>query len=742
MQTTRKLSFQYPLTRDQMGTPLGNGYLGALVWGEGRILHISFGCSALWDHRGGMHWSERQNYKDIFQALKDRDQERIAKIFATDDGDTRWNALVPSLIPVGRVSIELPEGWEIDQNCLELSNGVLSVLGKRAGQRLACQLAMERKGELMVAGLPEESRVWSESGYQLTEDCPPTWCRSPMSRRGFQPPEERPNGFVQKMVNPADGFYSLLFRQEGEFLRICFTHCKGGQEIGKLAGDSEVGEIVDRILAGYAFLMRDLADGATTLAENWALLSKENAAHWSQFWADVPVAKFPAEDLQEYYEYGLFRFQSMCAPKWGVPAGLQGPWIDDNWCPPWSSDYHFNINIQMCYWPAYRANRFANLKPLFDMLMRWRPVLRQNAKFYVGVEDGYMLPHAVDDQCVCMGGFWPGTTDHASACWMAQMMFDYYDYTGDEAFLRDYLYEFMCGLMKVYVALMEEQPDGTLTLPLTTSPEYREGALNAWGADSSFQLSSVHRLNRNLLRAAKLLGKEPDPMWLKIAEKLPQVTLVGKPGEEEIGLWKDTELEFSHRHHSHLACISPFGTIRPTDPEWKDAVERTRIRWIRKGMGEWTGWSYPWASMLHTHLNSPNMAQFLFRAWKDAFLNWGGGFDYLPDYKGFGEEEITGREVMQMDSGMGMVNALQELMLCPDGDDQLLLFGGIAPRQDAAIESFPAPGGFKVTASCHDGQATAVSVKATRPGTVRIRLRDGKVLEHTFAKAGETATLL
>ena len=178
MRTNRILSFQYPLTRDQMGTPLGNGYLGALVWGEGRLLHISFGCSALWDHRGGMHWSERQNYRDIFQALKDRDQERIAKIFATDDGDTRWNALVPSLIPIGRINLELPEGWEIVQNCLELSNGVLTVRGKESGQALQCQLAMERKGELMVSGVPDGTRVWAESGYQLTEDCPPTWCRS------------------------------------------------------------------------------------------------------------------------------------------------------------------------------------------------------------------------------------------------------------------------------------------------------------------------------------------------------------------------------------------------------------------------------------------------------------------------------------------------------------------------------------------------------------------------------------
>ncbi|MBR6471598.1 MAG: hypothetical protein IKS83_07360 [Victivallales bacterium] len=718
MQTRRILSFHYPLTRDQMGTPLGNGYLGALVWGEGRILHVSFGCGALWDHRGGMHWSERQNYRDIFQALKDRDQERIARIFATDDGDTRWDALVPSLIPVGRITLELPEGWRIGQNCLDLSTGVLTVKGSAANQAMQCQLAMERRGETMLSGVPEGACVRVETGYRLTEDCPPTWCRSPMSRRGFQPPSGCPQGFVQSMPNPADGAYGLWFQRSGDKLLMRFAHEPSAEKT------------------------RETLEASADLNANWEAITQENAAHWTSFWRDVPMAKFPAEDLQEYYEYGLFRFQSMCAPKWNVPAGLQGPWIDDNWCPPWSSDYHFNINIQMCYWPAYRANRFANLKPLFDMLMRWRPVLRENARFYVGVEDGYMLPHAVDDRCVCMGGFWPGTTDHASACWMAQMMFDYYDYTGDEAFLRDYLYEFMVGLMKVYVALMEENPDGTLTLPLTTSPEYREGALDAWGADSSFQLSSVHRLNRNLLRAAKMLGKEPDPMWLRIAEKLPQVTLVGKKGEEEIGLWKDTELEFSHRHHSHLACISPFGTITPNDPQWKDAVERARIRWIRKGTGEWTGWSYPWASMLHTHFNSPNMAQFTFRAWKDAFFNWGGSFDYLPGYKGFGEEEITGREVMQMDSGMGMVNALQEMMLCPDGDGQLLLFGGIAPRQDAAIEEFPAPGGFKVTAECHDGQTSRVTVKATRPGTVRIRLRDGRILEHAFSVAGGSATLL
>ena len=70
-------------------------------------------------------------------------------------------------------------------------------------------------------------------------------------------------------------------------------------------------------------------------------------------------------------------------------------------------------DIAAYYWPAYHGNRLAHLKPLFKMISSWQENLRRHAKLYVGIDDGLMLPHAVDDRCKNMGGFWTGTLDHA-----------------------------------------------------------------------------------------------------------------------------------------------------------------------------------------------------------------------------------------------------------------------------------------------------------------------------------------
>ena len=146
----------------------------------------------------------------------------------------------------------------------------------------------------------------------------------------------------------------------------------------------------------------------------------------------------------------------------GWPAGLQGPWIEDDDFPPWSGDYHFNINLEMCYWPAYRANRPQNLMPVFKMLKDWQEKLRHNAKCFVGVEDGLLLPHAVDDHGVCMGNFWTGCIDHACAAWAAQMMYDYCDYFSDMEFLRNTVFDFRKGVMRVFQAMITLNDDGSL----------------------------------------------------------------------------------------------------------------------------------------------------------------------------------------------------------------------------------------------------------------------------------------
>ena len=168
--------------------------------------------------------------------------------------------------------------------------------------------------------------------------------------------------------------------------------------------------------------------------------------------------------------------------------------------PPWSSDYHFNINVQMCYWPAYKSGKLDHLRPLFDLIFSWEKSLQENARKFIGIDDGVLLPHAVDDHATCMGGFWTGCIDHACTAWVADMMWNYVDYTGDADYLTEKVLPFLTAAMRVYEEMLERDGD-TYNLPISVSPEYRGAAMNAWGANASFQLAAIHRLIEDIQAA-------------------------------------------------------------------------------------------------------------------------------------------------------------------------------------------------------------------------------------------------
>ena len=134
-------SREYPLPHQHEGTMLGNGYLGLYAWGEGRTLNISIGCSELWDHRGGMSWTERQNYRDIKAALEAGDEQAIKRIFATDDAQKPGIPSRPSLIPVGRIVFELD--GELLRNELDRSTGKLAVIYSKNGVEYVGELRLD-----------------------------------------------------------------------------------------------------------------------------------------------------------------------------------------------------------------------------------------------------------------------------------------------------------------------------------------------------------------------------------------------------------------------------------------------------------------------------------------------------------------------------------------------------------------------------------------------------------------------
>ena len=700
-------SREFPLPEQQQGAMLGNGLLGAHLWGEKNLLNMSIGCASLWDHRGGLPWTPEQNFEFIKKSVAAGDIDTIKQVFSSktvDGGITR-----PTLIPCGRVVIHLPENAELLRYEIELNKGETRIiyLDKDTEKSLIFCADMSTKHGFACQGMTDEMQLELLPAYVLYK-LDLGGKPGSLAARGYEPPQEVKEetllAFLQKM--PVDPSFSLLLKRNGTEFSLDFFR-----------GAETLEELCKNILPSFSELQKK--------AEQW----------WNGYFQRIPSIEADDKDLEETYYSGMYKYGIMTNPA-GVTPGLQGPWIEDHMLPPWQGDYHFNINVQMCNSPGYKAGLFEHLMPLFRMVLSWKESLRYNAKCFVGIDNGYMLPHATDDRGTCMGSFWTGSIDHACTAWIAMMMYDYCDYSGDFEFLKNEVFDFMQGVMNVFEKMLEEAPDGTLSLPISISPEYRGTTLGACGKNSSFQLAAIHNLARNLLKTAKKLNVQPAPFWEKVENNLPLCSLYGEDDKQEIALWDGLPLEESHRHHSHLGGICPFNTIDPTDPAWEKIIFNSNRRWTKEGMGEWTGWGITWASQLRSRLGNADAAVLMLDLWKKCFTNKGGGSLHDAAFRGF-TEFASCPIVMQMDATMGAVTAVQDLF-AHDINGVLHFFRGIPNSwKKGKFDNIHLPGGIIASGEFCKGKTTRLTLKATRDITFRYKVPDNPELCEVTLKKDE-----
>jgi len=668
--------WSFPLPRPHTGPLLGNGTLGAMVWGSENTLAITFGRADWWDHRGGKPWTAAMNFARIRSLLEGGDEAGIREIFSDAPASPGLPGR-PSVLPIGRIELVFPPELTLGTAELDMATARIRICARDTGNLLAT-LDISPSAPVLRLVVPPDGPIpsivqvpaWGEVGEYLASV-------------SFLPPEVRDDGWTQR--TPADAALTLRHR---------WTHREWRAAVS-LGDDTE------------QILQHSFAD---------------HAPWWEAYWKRVPRIQVPGERWNFLYHYGLYKFAGLTAPQ-GVAATLQGPWVEDYQMPPWSNDYHFNINVQMCYWPAWQSGLWDHLQPLFTMIESWLPSLRENARLFAGIDDGYLLPHAVDDRGAIIGAFWTGTIDHACTAWIGKMMFDYWLYTGDTVFLRRLAFPFLKGAMRVYEAMMEEGADGSWHLPVSVSPEYRGAEMNAWGEDASFQLAACHWLARALGLAATALSEISDPSWQKIEERLPLASLVEKQQGPEIGLWQGLVLEESHRHHSHLAGVYPFDVLSPEDPVWQPIIARSVDHWVAGGMGLWSGWSMPWAAMLHARFGNPDATALIIDIWERLFTNEGHGTLHDVAFRGISLMGQPGmqarpREIMQMDAGMAITAAIMDALVHVRAG-VVHLFPGIPDRwADCSFDGLYVEGGFRISARRETGKLSELTITANQAGHI------------------------
>jgi len=687
----KRYKWLFPLTRTHCGILQGNGTFGAMIWGDEK-LHITMNRADFWDHRGGMPFTEDMTYENIRECLEANDEQRLRKLFEgkpPEQGQPRR----PSILPFGRLEIDFGEGSKILSGVLDLQSGEVNLKIEKNGEKYSvlCVLLMDKP--CLYISIEDGLSIQSINRV-------PSWeyVGEYLKSISFEPPVMFENddlsGWTQ--MRPADPHICLGYRYDNNELIMALVYGNSGDEAKNNARN-----IVNKVTkAGFK------------------KIRKKNMNWWKSYWESVPSVKLPSDNLEFIYYYGMYKFAGLTNPD-GVAATLQGPWVEEYQMPPWSSDYHFNINVQECYWPTYAGNRLDHIKPLFNMIKSWEDKLRHNAKMFLGIDDGLMLPHAVDDRCVCMGGFWTGSIDHGSTSWVAQLMWLYYKYSMDDEFLRDVAYPFMKGAMRVYEEMLEDK-DGELSLPVSVSPEYGGSSMNAWGKNASFQLSLIHFLCRALCEASEILEiNEGIEKWEDIDHRLPDFSTINN----RIALWEGQDLAVSHRHHSHLAGIYPFDTLEyEKGGKHYQTVQNTIAHWIHKGMGEWSGWCMPWASIIHSRLGNGEAAEAILELWKRFFTNEGNGTLHDVRYPGISIMGMgrTGGEIMQIEAGMAAITAVQEMLL-HTAKGIMKVFPAIPDHwRNASFYGMRAEGAFLVSAKYKDGQITKVEVFSEKGSVLRL----------------------